>query len=344
MGKPLRICGYAADWKPWDNYGRRWLLRQGAFTRALASNPVKLLVDHDPLLCLGSTERGNVALIQNDYGLRMVADLPDDFYGRMVYQQIKEGRLNQMSHLSRARVGDWTHHAGCKAWEIREADLDEVTLCKQGANPRTCVRVAPEIAAPWDRPPVEERRASSIVSPSAGFSLPERKLGPDSFQGYAVVWNAISHPIGGMNAFRERFAPGAFTRSLKEQSDIFGLLHHNRQLILARTTAGSLRVWQDGYGLGFEMAVKDTSLGRDTRVLVDGGELSGMSFQFATEPGADTWEVGSDGYDLRTVNEAWLYEVSIVDRGAYPAAFVRSEQGLRNKLQSISNRAREIEL
>jgi HK97 family phage prohead protease len=93
-------------------------------------------------------------------------------------------------------------------------------------------------------------------------------------RGYASVFNEFSVPLDGDEPLRERIRPGAFM-----------LLHHPVTANVAHCSAPvattwnkSLKVWQDGYGLAFELDVEATPEGRGTRALVASGNYSAMSF------------------------------------------------------------------
>lgn len=155
---------------------------------------------------------------------------------------------------------------------------------------------------------------------------PTRVRGGPVVKGYAVVFNALSEDMGG---FRERFAPGAFTDSLKRQG-VLALFNHERSALLGRTSSGSLAVSQDSHGLGFQLVLPKTQLGADVAELVQRGDLSKMSFGFIVPSRGDSW--GSErGQMIRTVHQANLYEISIVPEPAYP----QSSVGLRAELDAV---------
>jgi HK97 family phage prohead protease len=135
--------------------------------------------------------------------------------------------------------------------------------------------------------------------------------------GYAAVFESESVDLGG---FTERIAKGAFAGSLK--GDIRALWNHDTNQVLGRTSAGTLRLAEDGKGLAMELDPPDTQSGRDAVTLVERRDVTGMSFAFRTI--SDNWAKVA-GKWLRTLLEVEISEVSICAFPAYPA----TEVGIR---------------
>ena len=128
--------------------------------------------------------------------------------------------------------------------------------------------------------------------------------------GYGAVFNSESNDLGG---FREYIAPGAFDGRLKD--DVRFLVNHDANLILARTTNGTLRLSVDEKGLRYEADLPNTSTARDLMELLKNGTISQSSFAFTVEE--DSWEV-KDGMNIRTIDKvSQLYDVSSVTYPAY---------------------------
>lgn len=130
--------------------------------------------------------------------------------------------------------------------------------------------------------------------------------------GYAARFNEASEPL----PFREKIAPGAFTRSLKSRNDIKLLWNHDSSTVLGSTRAGTLTLSEDDEGLRVSAALPDTTAGRDAKVLIGRGDVTGFSFGFTVPEGGDSWS--ADGSE-RTLNSIRLFEVSTgVAFPAYP--------------------------
>ncbi|CAH1672016.1 HK97 family phage prohead protease [Chelatococcus asaccharovorans] len=147
--------------------------------------------------------------------------------------------------------------------------------------------------------------------------------------GYAAVVGEIAD-IGGY--FHEVLAPGAFTETLKT-ADVRAYFDHDRGRVLGRKSAGTLRLSEDAKGLAVEIDLPDTSDGRDVRVLIERGDVSGMSFGFVVT--RQEWDETGD-IPVRTIHEVELHEVSIVSEPAYDGTSIamRSLEKVRNERQA----------
>ncbi len=174
-------------------------------------------------------------------------------------------------------------------------------------------------------PGVERRNASApsklrIESRSATGS----KVGEFStLSGYAAVYNQLSHDLG---HFRERIKPGAFASALKPGVDVRAFFDHSTAFVLGRTTAGTLRLFDDAYGLRVQIDLPDTQIAADLKASVSRGDINQMSFGFVAKRTSWTDET-IDGLDtlIRNLHEVELIEISVVAIPAYPQTFVGVE-------------------
>jgi HK97 family phage prohead protease len=131
--------------------------------------------------------------------------------------------------------------------------------------------------------------------------------------GYAARFNEPSEPL----PFIERIKPGAFKRSINSRNDIKLLWNHNTDMVLGSTRAGTLTLKEDEIGLRVMASLPDTSYGRDAKVSIQRGDVTGFSFGFTVPAGGDSWS--SDGTE-RTLKSVRLMEVSTgVAFPAYPS-------------------------
>lgn len=137
--------------------------------------------------------------------------------------------------------------------------------------------------------------------------------------GYAAVFNQVTD-IGGY--FREVFLPGAFDKSMAKD-DVSFLIGHDG-LPLARTRSGTLKLSSDSHGLKMETSLdsEDPDVARIVPKMKR-GDLDKMSIAFRAVK--QSWDDTQDP-PLRTVEEAILYDVSIVTDPAYDG----TEIGLRS--------------
>jgi HK97 family phage prohead protease len=134
--------------------------------------------------------------------------------------------------------------------------------------------------------------------------------------GYALTFNQESLDLGG---FVERIAPDALDRTNSERPDIRALVGHDAQLLIGRTSSGTLRYTVDGKGLAVAIDPPNTQAGRDVTELVRRRDLTGMSFSFTTI--VDDWTQQS-GRVVRILRDISIREVSAVTWPAYPATTV----------------------
>lgn len=130
--------------------------------------------------------------------------------------------------------------------------------------------------------------------------------------GYAVKWNSRSEVL--WDEFVEQFAPNAFKDSLAAGVDVRALYEHDYTALLGRNTSGTLLLSEDTTGLRFELTPPDTQLGRDVLILVERGDISGMSFGFRALK--DQWDISTQPY-VRTVLTAELREITVTSLPAY---------------------------
>lgn len=145
-------------------------------------------------------------------------------------------------------------------------------------------------------------------------------------KGYACLYDNDTS-IGGY--FIERFAKGAFTKSLKER-DVVALHSHDDGRPMGRMSRDTLRFSDDDKGLGFENDLPDTQDGRDLATSLERGDIEGMSFRFRAIK--EEWDESGD-IPKRTVIEAELYEITYTAFPAYPDTEVgmRSLQAARDE-------------
>lgn len=151
--------------------------------------------------------------------------------------------------------------------------------------------------------------------------------------GYAAVFNSTAD-IG--DSFREVIAPGAFSGSM--QNDVVALIGHDRNRVLGRSSAGTLRLREDGVGLAVEIDLPDTTDGRDLAVLIERGDVSGMSFGFVVTK--QSWDE-TGRVPTRTIQAVDLREVTVTAFPAYDDTSIalRSLDEARKESRKVHNQS-----
>lgn len=168
-----------------------------------------------------------------------------------------------------------------------------------------------------------------------GLSLREAEQGSGYIgvlEGYAAVFESNSVEFGGYGKpWVERIKPGAFSRSLTENTDVKALWSHRDDAVMARTPA-TLSIEEDDNGLRVEIRLIDTTLNRDVLTCVRGGLIDAMSFGFI--PKKVTWEEG-ETRDTRTLEDVDLFEVSAVAWPAYPNSSISARSAIRRASEGV---------
>lgn len=133
------IAGYASVFGNVDSYGD--IVVKGAFSKFLSElaqtgKKVSVYYGHNM-----DDPRANIGVVteleERDYGLWFKAqlDLSGDTYGRLVYEQLKDGRLDSMS------FGYSIVDAACtqEGYELRELKLFEVSVVPIPANDQALI-------------------------------------------------------------------------------------------------------------------------------------------------------------------------------------------------------------
>lgn len=149
--------------------------------------------------------------------------------------------------------------------------------------------------------------------------------------GYAAVFNSLSDDLGG---FAERIMPGAFKRTIKT-ADVRALINHDPNLVLGRTTSGTLTLEEDSKGLKFTCELPDTNYANDLRKVISRGDVSQCSFGFAMVKQRWLDDTASGGNRIRELLDVDLFDVSAVTYPAYQDTSVQLRD-LRRAYESVS--------
>lgn len=155
--------------------------------------------------------------------------------------------------------------------------------------------------------------------------------------GYAAVFYngdpGTEYDIYGDGYLFERIMPGAFDRAIAED-DVRALENHDKNRVLGRTKAGTLRLFADSIGLRYEIDSPDTSVSRDLMTNIGLGNIDGSSFSFIM---TDNNEIRMEnGKRILEVTGVRLFDVGPVTFPAYASASsgVRSVESVDINLRS----------
>ena len=181
---------------------------------------------------------------------------------------------------------------------------------------------------------MKKEKESRILKTELRIKRTDEEL--PKIEGYAAVFNKDSEDMG----FIERIAPGAFKKALKT-SDVRALFNHDSNIVLGRTSAGTLELKEDKTGLMMSVTPPDTQLVRDMVLTpIERGDITQQSFGFTVK--SDEWKEIDGKTPIRTITEIGeLFDVSPVTFPAYPdtAVALRSLDKQKDTLSSAKQEA-----
>jgi HK97 family phage prohead protease len=154
--------------------------------------------------------------------------------------------------------------------------------------------------------------------------------------GYASVFNSVSDDLGG---FREVVRPGAFSRTIKNGSDVRALWNHDPNFVLGRTKSGTLTLAEDAHGLHVEIDPPACQWANDLMESIRRGDVSQMSFGFYVIQDGWVQDPDDNTKTIRELREVQLFDVSPVTYPAYPDTEISARA-----LQIVSGITNEKEL
>lgn len=182
-------------------------------------------------------------------------------------------------------------------------------------------------------------RESRAVS---GLELRAADDGNPVLTGYALVYDTRYDIAGGPEngGFTEVVSRGAAAKSAKE-ADVKLLVNHGG-VPLARSKSGTLTLESDDIGLRVSAELDPANpVVAELRSAMARGDMDEMSFAFRAV--RQSWD---DSYEVRTINELKLYDVSVVTFPANPAtvAQIRNDQPAPPAGRSLALARRQLEV
>lgn len=120
--------------------------------------------------------------------------------------------------------------------------------------------------------------------------------------GYALVWNVLSSDRGG---YVVRLLPDSATFTPR----VLAFWNHDSRDTIGSTSNGTLRLTTDQYGVKVEIDLPDTTAGRDLAVLVERGDIVGMSFGMTDTPEGE--RVTENGQAILNASRYVVDEVTV---------------------------------
>ena len=149
-------------------------------------------------------------------------------------------------------------------------------------------------------------------------------------EGYAALYNSETD----LGVFRESISPGAFDDVLND--DVRALINHDPSLILGRSSAGTLELSTDEFGLKYRVKLGEQQYAKDLYSSIKRGDISQSSFAFTIKD--QSW---SEDRSTRKVEKvAKLLDVSPVTYPAYKSATVAA----RNEEEPKEIRTAEVKI
>jgi HK97 family phage prohead protease len=159
------------------------------------------------------------------------------------------------------------------------------------------------------------------TDPPAGLSSPV-------IAGYAARFWDQSDPgtvYQLVDGFYERLHPQCFDRALSERQNVRGLLNHNPDCPLGRSTNSTLTLSTDSRGLLYQLKPPGSTIAHDAVAAIRAGIITGSSFAFVVR--GQRLLKQKDGTIIRELQDVDLFDVGPV---TYPA-YIATTAGVRSR-------------
>jgi len=183
----------------------------------------------------------------------------------------------------------------------------------------------------------QERRSFDIA-----LSLEKRNEGESrEIKLTAAVFNSLSKRLGW--GFVEKIEEGAFDGA--DMTDVVACLNHNKDILYARTSSGTLSLAVTPAGLEGTFEAPETAAGNDLLVMVKRGDIRKASFEFVVDK--DRWVNDPDHGEIRIIEKfRRILDISPVVFEAYPDTDVakRSFDEFKDENEKKEEEKRDINL
>jgi len=356
-GRSAKLVGHAAVFNTLsgDLGGFQESIARGAFRESIARDDVRALFNHNPDHVLGRVGARTLRLSEDSRGLEFEITPPDNSIGETVAELVRRGDVRENS-FGFICQDEGVLRREPPVRELRKVKLLDISPVTYPAYPdtdvavrrmrsqvgwtpgaeRAPVRRAGGLSAPGGlqpAPSVEERERrvrevaalENMHAEAIGTHFRFGDLDPDTclgggrvvLHGLVAPYDYPSRPIAKRGGAIEYIRRGAFARTLYSRDGVRANAWHKGAPFATRS-AGRVRLYEAWDGLRFVIVPPDTDDALEAARRVRNGELSGASAGFTIHEDRKFWANG------REVRDADIYEISLVDGPAYPAATVRA--------------------
>lgn len=183
----------------------------------------------------------------------------------------------------------------------------------------------------------EEMKKNLLEEKQVRFMPIETRADEESeekvLEGYALKFENYTK-MGGYWEYYEVIDRQALDEA--DMSDVVLNFNHNNDIILGRTTSGTLTLTKDDVGLKFRCVLPDTQQANDLYKQIKRGDISKCSFAF-TIADSDWTETKDELEVFRIKKIKRLYDVSVVTFPAYEDTNVDA-RSLQNQSPQINKR------
>lgn len=190
-----------------------------------------------------------------------------------------------------------------------------------------------------------------VRSMAENIEFRDAENGDQYIEGYALKFDRWSEDLGG---FRESIHKDALKDT--DVSDVRALFNHNADHIIARSSAGTLKLDVDDVGLKFRAKIPDTTYGMDLLENLRNGNVNQCSFGFCLAADGDDFSYDKEDRMYKRVlrNIKEILDVSVVTYPAYRdtdvAPALRSIESIKQdevdaqKQKELEQRKRKLKL
>lgn len=136
--------------------------------------------------------------------------------------------------------------------------------------------------------------------------------------GRGIVFNQLSQNLGW---FKEIIDPRALDEA--DMADIVSCFNHDMNIVLGRTTSGTLTYSISAVGVDYDILPPETSYVKDVVIApIERKDVTGSSFMFTIAEKGDEWDYLPDGTIVRYVKKiAKVFEFGPVTMPAYTQTY-----------------------